>query len=325
MAETGCSAAGLGDFWEQYRNVVVLQQYEDAADLREFLIDAAIACDFETVASLAWTDVPENLYGWGTFWGASEMTEAHLRQYDATQNALWDLAVALIYTVPAFEFIECEGGGTAWDCNLSWYEWPFVNRDTPSHLSSHELERLALLDGTTPQVLADRLHDGYSMFQVVLTTDGRWMAAFPPSPGDCEAAPGSAIDRAGEPDSRRFFPWTDTLGCLVRVDVLFEYIGSAHCDQDDTRVLITGDPVGTRFGSTATPLTFVRDPTGTHVSEFLPYGFAELEELPADAVDSGFRLRDRELWTSPSDADAVFIRDSQGVERWQLGHFPPCL
>jgi hypothetical protein len=69
---------------------------------------------------------------------------------------------------------------------------------------------------------------------------------------------------------------------------------------------------------------YVRDPTGAYVSDFLPDGFAELQELPVDAVDSGFRLRDRELWTSPSDPAAIYIKDSQGVERWPRGSLPPC-
>jgi hypothetical protein len=322
VSEAGCSAAELADFREEFRDVVVLEHSGDAADVREFLIDAAIACDFETLAALAETNLPENEWGWGTFWGATQLDAVALRHSDATQNALWDLAVALIYTEPAWDFSECEDGGNAWHCDLSWYEWPaWVTSD----MSSYQLERMALLDGTTAEVLADRLRDGYSTFGVVISWDGRWMAAFAPAPGECVAVPGSATDRSDEPDWRSsFLPWTDTLGCPVRVDVVFEALGDAHCDFDDARYLLTGDPLGARFSTTAPPIEYVRDPTGAYVSDFLPDGFAEFPELPGDAVDSGFRLRDRELWTSPSDPAAIFIKDSQGVERWPRGNLPPC-
>ena len=111
VAEADCSAADLAAFRGQLRDVVVLDQAGDAADVREFLIDAAIACDFETLAALADTEVPENEWGWGTFWGATQLDAVALRHLDATQNALWDLAVALIYAEPRWEFSECEDGG----------------------------------------------------------------------------------------------------------------------------------------------------------------------------------------------------------------------
>jgi len=320
VSEAGCSAAGLAEFRGQaFLSVPWLDGAAPAAVTRQALIEAAIACDFETLVSLAWVDVPENASAWGTFWGESQLSRYGLQHLDATQNALWDLAVALIYTEPYSEFSECEDGGTAWHCDMEWYQWPATD------FSHDQLERLALLDGTTPQEFADRLRNGYSTFGVLISVDGRWMAAYAPAPADCEGIPGSAIDRSDEPDWRSFFlPWTDILGCLVRVDVVFEALGEAHCDFDEARHLLTGDPLGTRFGSTAPPIEYIRDPTGVYGSDLLTSGFAEFAELPSDAIDSGFRLRDRELWTSPGDPAAIYIKDSQGVERWPRGNLPPC-
>jgi len=305
-------------------NVELLDRAEAAANTRETLIDAAIACDFELLVALAWADVPANPFGWGTFWGEPNLNVAKLRQLDVTQNALWDLAVALIGTVPIWEFSECEGGGGAWYCGLEWYEWPVTRGRGPWDFSADQLERLALLDGTTPEEFADRLRDGYSTFGVVISTEGQWMAAYSPSSGECESESDSATDLAGEPDWRRFFLWTDALGCLVRVDILYERVGPDHCDFEETRVLVTGDPLGARYTTTADSIEYVRDPNGAYGVVALTDGFAELDSPPADAIDTGFRLRDRELWISPGDPDAIYLNDSQGAERWPRGAVPPC-
>jgi hypothetical protein len=109
------------------------------------------------------------------------------------------------------------------------------------------------------------------------------------------------------------------------VDVLFERTGSAHCYQEDTRVLVTGDPLGSRYTDTSDSIEYVRDPNQSYGQEELSNGFAELDALPADAIDTGFRLLDRELWTSPDDPDAIYIRDAEGAERWPRGVVPLCI
>jgi hypothetical protein len=300
------------------------------AATRDVLIDAALACDFEQLAALAWVDVPLNESGWGTFWGEATLTSETLRRLDRTQNALWDLAVALIYTQPVWEFSECEDGGTGWYCGLEWYIWPRSRGFTPSSLTSgqgwvpDQLQRLALLDGTTLAEFGDRLLAGYSTFSVLISISGQWMAAYPPAPGECPTEQGSPIDVTDEPDWRRLFPWTDTLGCPVRVDVLYERTGPDHCGWQDTRVLVTGDPLGTRFQPFTNDVEYVRDPDGLYSDRGFVEGFARLDSLPPDAVDTGFRLRDRELWTSPSDPDAIYINSANGVERWPRGEPPIC-
>lgn len=139
---------------------------------------------------------------------------------------------------------------------------------------------------------------------------------------------GGPLDVAGEPNWRGFGDyraWTDTDGCLIRIDVLAERTGPEHCDWEETRVLITGSPLGSRYVNSTSDIEYVRDPDGQYgVPEFVE-GFQILESLPSDAIDTGFRHGDRQLWLSPSDPNAVYIQDGQTVERWPEGTVPGCM
>ena len=145
---------------------------------------------------------------------------------------------------------------------------------------------------------------------------------------ECLAAPGSPLDVAGEPDWRqysRYSLWTDVSGCIVRIDVLAERPGPDHCGWERSRVMITGDPLGARQQDAASAIHYVKDPEGVYgVTEFVDE-FMNLEVLPSDAVDTGFRQGERELWTSPSDPEAVLIRTLGSVERWPRGDPPGCM
>jgi hypothetical protein len=68
----------------------------------------------------------------------------------------------------------------------------------------------------------------------------------------------------------------------------------------------------------------VRDPSGVYGIAELVDGFRAMDELPSDATDTGYRQGERELWLSPSDPDAVFIRAAGSVERWPRGEVPGC-
>lgn len=151
--------------------------------------------------------------------------------------------------------------------------------------------------------------------------------AGPVTPAGCAGGPGSPLDVAGEPDWRRFAdytPWTDASGCLIRIDVVAERAGPEHCDWEKTRVLITGDPLGTRYFNEDTTLNYVRDPGGRYGVRAFVTGFRTLDEMPTDAVDTGFRQGNRELWLSPSDPDGAYIWDSGAGERWPKGDPPLC-
>jgi hypothetical protein len=86
-----------------------------------------------------------------------------------------------------------------------------------------------------------------------------------PVPQACEAEADSPLAVGSEPDWRQFaqyLPWTDTEGCLVRIDVLAERPGPDHCDWQASRVMITGNPFGSRYTDSADDVEYVRDPEG---------------------------------------------------------------
>ena len=160
-----------------------------------------------------------------------------------------------------------------------------------------------------------------------VSNDGVSDSVAPVVARECSAEPGSPLDVAGEPDWRQYAayePWTDTDGCMVRIDVLAERPGPDHCGWEESRVIIAGDPFGTRYSNSATHAEYVRDPNGVYGMADFVEGFAISETLPDDAVDTGYRQDGRELWLSPSDPDAIFMRAGDSVERWPRGEVPAC-
>jgi hypothetical protein len=143
----------------------------------------------------------------------------------------------------------------------------------------------------------------------------------------CRATPGSAIEVAAEPPWRQhaeYAAWTDESGCLVRIDVLAERPGPEHCNWGDTRVLITGRPLGARYTSSADAQHYVRDPHGSYRVAALVRGFDARAKLPSGARDSGFRLGKVALWIDRAQPSAVYLVGPDSVERWPLGDVPVC-
>jgi hypothetical protein len=184
IADGPCSAAALGNFYEE-----ALFDFEAAPapgqapveTTRIALIEAAIACDFDTLVAWAWNDVPPNGFGWGTFWGEPNLSVTRLRDLDSTDNALWDLAVALIYLEPYWDFVECEDDpNRSWACGMDWYEWPDIR--APEDYPLAWLDRLALIEGLSADELRQRLRGGYSPFAIAISTAGDWIAAYPRKP-----------------------------------------------------------------------------------------------------------------------------------------------
>jgi hypothetical protein len=89
-------------------------------------------------------------------------------------------------------------------------------------------------------------------------------------------------------------------------------------------VLITGRPLGARYGASADTLEFVRDPDGAFGRPELSKGFAADARVPDEAVDTGFRRGDTQLWHIPSDSSAVWLVEHGRAERWPAGTTPVC-
>jgi hypothetical protein len=170
---------------------------------------------------------------------------------------------------------------------------------------------------------------------ICLGTDGdvRWRPAGDGStestePRECAAAEGEVTDVATEPPDWRqnadYLPWTDREACLLRIDVLAERPGPEHCDSERASVLITGRPLGARYTNAADDTEYVRDPEGVFDDAALTAGFDPDAEVPATAVDSGYRRGDLALWHDPTDPSAIWIVGPDHTERWPAGEPPPC-
>jgi hypothetical protein len=144
-------------------------------------------------------------------------------------------------------------------------------------------------------------------------------------PHACTAEAGSVTDIAGEPDWRRwadYRAWTTGDGCLVRIDVLADRPGPAHCGYESARVIITGKPVGTRYGPSRYTDHYVRDPDNAFGDAATAAAFDADVELPEGAVDTVFRQGATELWVDPSDGAAIYLVSGESVERWPLDPEP---
>lgn len=146
-------------------------------------------------------------------------------------------------------------------------------------------------------------------------------------PHACSADAGSPLDVASEPPYRKhalYEAWTDKAGCLVRIDVLFERPGPAHCNQQETRVLGMGMPFGARTTGPDDTQLYVRDPNGLYRNPALVAGFNPMTDLPDSAVDTGYRRGELELWLDPQQPSGVYLKRGRLVERWPRGDVPPC-
>ncbi len=144
----------------------------------------------------------------------------------------------------------------------------------------------------------------------------------------CEGPSGSVTDVDTEPPLWRgaavYRDWTTTEGCLLRIDVVGDRPGPAHCGWQDARVIVTGSPVGAFHTGPGNEQTFVRDPQGVFGVPELTAGFDTHATLPHDAVDSGYRQGGTQLWSASSDPGAVFVKSGDVVERWPRGRTPLC-
>jgi Immunoglobulin-like domain of bacterial spore germination len=115
-------------------------------------------------------------------------------------------------------------------------------------------------------------------------------------------------------DARAFVGrWTDDQGQSVPEDVLTVYFGAEHCSWGDIVFL----RLGTNARTDQDAPTYIRDTTG-ELADLSRGTWAIVRDLPRGAAFAGIRTGAWELWTDPSDPDAVFLvnGDSGRIERW---------
>jgi hypothetical protein len=108
--------------------------------------------------------------------------------------------------------------------------------------------------------------------------------------------------------------WTDRQGGRVPVEEVSSFPGPEHCDWQDATFL--------SVGSGAQAQQYLRNPGD--LAPYLRTTWSAGAELPADATDSGYRLRGRELWLVPTGEAAYLVSedDPADVERWPAPEEP---
>ena len=94
--------------------------------------------------------------------------------------------------------------------------------------------------------------------------------------------------------------------------------GPEHCHWENVTFLNVAWPPGSVVPPRGDVRQFVHDPNGLFDDlDYLHGRFQAAIEAPADAVTTGVHTADVELWVSPSDPDAVFLRNRAGTfDRW---------
>lgn len=101
--------------------------------------------------------------------------------------------------------------------------------------------------------------------------------------------------------------WTDARGVRVLTTEVVSFRGAQHCNWEHMTFLVLGGegPMGNAFVANADP----------DLDEYFAEPYQENLPLPADAVDSGYRLGDARLWLSP-DGMRAYVGTPQRVALW---------
>ncbi|MEV7888731.1 hypothetical protein ACWD3I_23385 [Streptomyces sp. NPDC002817] len=108
-------------------------------------------------------------------------------------------------------------------------------------------------------------------------------------------------------DSKDYEVWTDRNGKRVPITVISSSVGAAHCDWQKAHFLGTGEGKDS--------VLYARDPDGVLGGEMLEAPYRGDVTMPADAKDTGYRLRDWQLWLT-DDKGTAYVRTPDGVEAW---------
>ncbi|MBC2902372.1 hypothetical protein [Streptomyces cupreus] len=109
-------------------------------------------------------------------------------------------------------------------------------------------------------------------------------------------------------DAQWYEIWTGRDGRRVPITTVNSSVGPEHCDWQEARFLSTGRGEDGRL--------YARDPAKVLPPGSLTSSYDGDVRLPADARDTGYRYKDRELWLTDHDPTTAYIRTPDGVEAW---------
>ena len=140
-------------------------------------------------------------------------------------------------------------------------------------------------------------------------------------PRGCPSNTGSPTDLGSEPATWLAFGdylrWTDSEGCLVRVDVISHIHGASHCEYQMAEYITIGPRLGESIAEDGVLLVnanrFIWDPKG--VIQGGPYG-QTVDGLPPDAFDTGYRQDGDELWLSAGEPVSLYRVGHSEVQEW---------
>jgi hypothetical protein len=127
-------------------------------------------------------------------------------------------------------------------------------------------------------------------------------------PTDCSAH-GSLTDLGSEPQysANYLHRCTTADGCSVRLDVLMTRQGKDACGGERVADILMGWPLGRSHHGHRPYRIYVRDPEQVISDAATSEAFEDDAELPADAVDTGFRQGRSALWMRPNDDSFVYL------------------
>jgi hypothetical protein len=142
--------------------------------------------------------------------------------------------------------------------------------------------------------------------------------------GEC-GKPGSATDLSEEPgySANYLHRWTTAEGCPVRLDIIMTRRGPDACGGTKVADILMGWPLGSSHQKPHPFRIFVRDPHNVFGDSQISRGFDEDAELPGDAVDTGYRQDEAELWMRPHDDAFIYLVHEDKVEQWPHDETPP--
>ena len=139
----------------------------------------------------------------------------------------------------------------------------------------------------------------------------------------CPGPAGGPLDLTAEPVgwalSGELTRWFDPAGCPIRLDVIQQSWGPAHCSME--RAQFMSVPPSVDLEATDDRRTYVFDPDRTlsHRSEEQWGRLASPDQRPPGLVDTGLRSAEgHEMWIDPEDADHLWLIRDDELQVWRL-------